>query len=436
MKSINKIIWIWVIVTLFIAVTPYKLSANQSSASFQVFYDDLGPYGEWVAYPGYGYVWVPDAGPGFVPYSTQGHWIVTEYGWTWVSDYDWGWAPFHYGRWGFDNDIGWFWVPDTEWGPSWVVWRRADGYYGWQPMEPGVSVSVIIGGAYHPHYDRWVFVRDRDIERSDVYRYHVDRNEHKRIIRNSTIINRTYVDNSRHTTYISGPPADEVQRVTGHPVRRAEIQENTRPGQNFSNGQLRIYRPQVVKSESGQRPAPSKVTELRNVRRSTGSTTTNQPQNNAGKEQPRPQQTQPGINGTERRPNTVTPNDKANKVQPVQPQNTRRESQPNNGNQKGNNNVQPPRPGNTRPAGNSREGQQPENAKPQERRVEPLKPAGNNTPKPPENKGKTEEPQRRTNNTPPANVNGGERRHDEAPASNNKKNEQPKEKREEQDRRR
>ena len=90
-----------VFVSLFIAfittaIYPKQVSAQQSNVSFQVFYDQLSPFGEWVNYSNYGYVWIPDAGPDFEPYSTDGHWIFTEYGWTWMSDYSWGWAPFHY----------------------------------------------------------------------------------------------------------------------------------------------------------------------------------------------------------------------------------------------------------------------------------------------------------------------------------------------------
>ena len=32
--------------------------------SYQSFYDQLAPYGQWIDDPGYGYVWMPDAGPG------------------------------------------------------------------------------------------------------------------------------------------------------------------------------------------------------------------------------------------------------------------------------------------------------------------------------------------------------------------------------------
>src|SRR5580693_9341748 len=71
--------------------------------SYQSFYDELSPYGNWIDYPGYGYVWMPNVGPEFKPYSSNGHWVFTDAGWTWASDYDWGWATFHYGRWFYDN---------------------------------------------------------------------------------------------------------------------------------------------------------------------------------------------------------------------------------------------------------------------------------------------------------------------------------------------
>ena len=128
-------------------INPKQISAQGNNVNFQVFYDELSPYGDWVDYQNYGYVWIPNVGPDFVPYSTAGYWTLTNYGWTWVSDYDWGWAPFHYGRWSYDNYYGWLWVPGNEWGPSWVNWRRADGYYGWSPMEPGISIYLSFGRA-------------------------------------------------------------------------------------------------------------------------------------------------------------------------------------------------------------------------------------------------------------------------------------------------
>src|SRR5689334_22089300 len=95
-----------------------KTSSAKEGVSFQVFYDDLSPYGQWVNDPYYGYVWVPSMGPDFRPFYTGGHWVYTEYGNMWVSDYPWGWAPFHYGRWVYDDSYGWTWIPGNTWGPA------------------------------------------------------------------------------------------------------------------------------------------------------------------------------------------------------------------------------------------------------------------------------------------------------------------------------
>jgi hypothetical protein len=267
MKIRKKYLLLFVV--LITALTFHKpASAQGEYVSFQVFYDELSPYGEWVDYQNYGYVWIPDVDQDFVPYSTAGYWVLTDYGWTWMSDYEWGWAPFHYGRWDYDNYYGWLWVPDTEWGPSWVNWRRADGYYGWSPMEPGISISLSFGRQYDRDNDHWLFVRDVDFERHDLNRYSVDRSNHGAIIRNSTIINSTYIDNSRHTTYVTGPARADVQRVTGRSIYPVSIKENRQPGQVMNNGQLQMYRPNVQRPKGNQRqPSPLKVGNLRNVKR-------------------------------------------------------------------------------------------------------------------------------------------------------------------------
>jgi len=435
-------------------------SAQQSNVSFQVFYDQLSPYGQWVNYPNYGYVWIPDMGPDFVPYSTGGHWIMTDYGWTWVSDYDWGWAPFHYGRGDYDNYYGWLWVPDNEWGPSWVTWRRADGYYGWEPMAPGISISMSFGGAYNSHGDHWMFVRDRDIERPDIRRYYVNRTDHDRIVRNSSVINKTYFDNRRHTTYVSGPPREDVQRATGRKINPVTIQENNKPGQNLGNGQLRIYRPQVVKNNNnGQKPTPTRVSNLKDVRRTSERTTTTQlrnvnPQDNRDQQQRnstptvrnnnnepvQQQKSNPAnTNGRERQNNTVKPpqNSNNNSVQPTQPQqtkpaeNNRREQRRENVKPQENNN-QPPQHQQTTPSNNNgreqqqqQQQQQPNTVKPQREssnhNVQPTqptqtqpqqtKPAENNRREQPQQNVKPKEnnnaqPQR----SEPSNDNGRERR--------------------------
>ena len=69
-------------------------NSGYNEITFQQFYDALRPYGEWVDYRNYGYVWVPDE-MGFRHYHSNGHWVYKDYGWTWASNYNWGWAPFH-----------------------------------------------------------------------------------------------------------------------------------------------------------------------------------------------------------------------------------------------------------------------------------------------------------------------------------------------------
>ncbi len=298
---------------------PKQTSAQQDQVSFQVFYDELSPYGEWIDYQNYGYVWIPDAGADFVPYSTSGYWQLTDYGWTWVSDYEWGWAPFHYGRWGYDNYYGWLWVPDNQWGPSWVNWRSAEGYYGWSPIEPGISLSLSFGRQYDRNNDHWMFVRDRDFERHDLNRYSVNRSENARIIGSSTMINTTYIDN-RRTIYVSGPARDDVQRVIGRKINPIAIQENSRPGKDQNNGQLRIYRPQIEKSNShGTRPVPGRITNLKDVK---------QPSERKGIIQPRSTGSQKNDLVKPVPPPSVTPAKNGNKKpSAVSPQNNRSNSQ-------------------------------------------------------------------------------------------------------------
>ena len=127
MKRILKISGIAFLVMLFCATRiPASAQGPMPSVTYQTFYDDLSPYGDWIDYPEYGYVWHPRVAD-FRPYSTAGHWVWTdEYQWMWVSDYNWGWATFHYGRWLYDDFYGWVWMPGYEWSPAWVEWRQAE----------------------------------------------------------------------------------------------------------------------------------------------------------------------------------------------------------------------------------------------------------------------------------------------------------------------
>src|SRR4030081_1206377 len=55
------------------APTPPPPQEEQDpEVSYQSFYDQLSPYGQWIDDPGYGYVWMPEVGPDFKPYATNG----------------------------------------------------------------------------------------------------------------------------------------------------------------------------------------------------------------------------------------------------------------------------------------------------------------------------------------------------------------------------
>jgi hypothetical protein len=364
MRSL-KMVALLVALNTYAWILPQEASAQQNGVSFGVFYNELSPYGQWVDYPNYGYVWIPSAGPDFAPYSSNGYWIWTEYGWTWVSGYSWGWAPFHYGRWDYDDSYGWFWVPDNEWGPSWVNWRRADGYYGWAPMRPGISLSVSFGNTYTMPNDRWRFVRDRDFSRTDINHYYINRTNNVTIIKNSSVINRTYVDQNRHSTYVSGPDRADVQKITGRTIHPVIIHDNEKPGQNLKNGQLQIYRPQVQMNDAnGRRPAPSKVVNLKDVKRPSERNAANtipniNPANNSRqKVQPaQPARVTPAINNRQKvqpaQPASATPAiNNRQKVQPAQPASA---TPAINSRQK----IQPARPTNVTPATNNRQKVQP-----------------------------------------------------------------------------
>jgi len=210
--------------------------------SYQTFYDDLSPYGEWINYPEYGYVWAPHI-QDFRPYSTNGHWVWTDkYEWMWASDYDWGWAPFHYGRWLYDDWYGWIWVPGYEWSPGWVEWRTGDDYYGWAPLGPGINININFGRYSPPDYC-WNFVPRQYITSPRVYDYCVPYSRNVTIINNTTIIN-----NYSHTNNIfrTGPDRYEVERYTSQRITPFSFRDSNRPGRTvFSGNQVDIYRPQV-----------------------------------------------------------------------------------------------------------------------------------------------------------------------------------------------
>src|SRR5260221_4079086 len=132
----------------FVAVLAFALIAapvraqDDTSVSFQTFYDQLADQGTWVQTADYGYVFQPTVSDSnWRPY-TYGHWVHTDAGMTWDSDEPFAWATYHYGRWVNLDGYGWVWVPGHTWAPAWVSWRDNDDYVGWAPLPPETAVRI------------------------------------------------------------------------------------------------------------------------------------------------------------------------------------------------------------------------------------------------------------------------------------------------------
>jgi hypothetical protein len=144
-------------------------------------------------------------------------------------------------------------------------------------LEPGISISASFGRAYDSHNDHWMFVRDRDIDRTEINHYYINRTDQDRVVRYSSVINNTYVDNRRHTTYVTGPARTDFQKVSGRQVKPVTIQEYNKPGQNISNDHFQIYRPVVIKNtDQRNKPAPARITNLKDVKQPSERNKTNQ----------------------------------------------------------------------------------------------------------------------------------------------------------------
>lgn len=253
MKRILKITILAFAIMLFNSFRNTASAQYDASVSYQTFYDDLSPYGQWIDYPDYGYVWYPNVGADFQPYSTMGHWEWSDdYDWIWVSDYDWGWAPFHYGRWFYDPAYGWLWVPGYDWSPAWVAWRSGGDFYGWAPLGPSVGFGFSLMN-YAPPIDYWCFVPRLYITSPRIYDYYVSRRNNFMIVNNTTIINNyNFYGGRGRNVFVNGPRRDEVEGYIHTRIRSVDFRESSRPGRTeFRNNELSMYRPNVQRNNNG-----------------------------------------------------------------------------------------------------------------------------------------------------------------------------------------
>ncbi len=251
-KLLSSLLTVTFLSILFVVSAGNKARAQDVTVSYQTFYDELSPYGQWVYDPEYGNVWVPNEDGDFRPYGSRGRWAMTEYGNTWVSDDPWGWACYHYGRWTYNNYYGWIWVPGYEWAPAWVSWRYGGGYCGWAPLSPGIS----IGSSYGCPDSWWVFVGPQYLYRTDYYHYWRGPRYNNECLRRTSWYNNVYTDNYSHVRYNYGPRSSAIERYTHQPVQVFNVSRSNRPGaQPVQQNTVSIYRPNINRnSVSTSRP--------------------------------------------------------------------------------------------------------------------------------------------------------------------------------------
>ncbi len=236
------------------------------------FQAQLGPYGTWIDYPPYGAVWRPGIAmndPLWRPYCQGGHWVMTDAGWYWQADDPWGAVVFHYGRWIFDAANGWLWVPGYNWAPSWVCWRRTDGFYGWAPLPPQAEfvtgVGLAVGGvAVEASFDfglgssAFTFVGYDHLWEHD-YGVVMLPSARVDIVFGASVIQNSYhVDHGRFV--VEGFGRHDLDVRVGHPVEVVEI-----------NKQVTVEHTTVVNNITSVRNVTirNNVTNVRNVSNTT-----------------------------------------------------------------------------------------------------------------------------------------------------------------------
>ncbi|WP_413997849.1 DUF6600 domain-containing protein [Flavobacterium sp. W1B] len=257
----------------------YGNDYGDGTVSYQVFYDNLSPYGTWIDYPEYGHVWNPNVNGDFRPYATNGHWASSDDGWTWVSNYNWGWAPFHYGRWLYDDFYGWLWIPGYDWSPAWVTWGYIDDYYCWAPLMPGINARERFN-SWRPNSFYW-----NVCNRNRIY----DQNLSGALVRPerlSNFQNRVAVINNfnnsnraNHLYYSKGPDVQEVQKHVNRRIEQNTVRDVNRINDVKHNGNnMNVYRPNIQNPAETARQHPQQLNQPREFRRAGTNRPINKPE--------------------------------------------------------------------------------------------------------------------------------------------------------------
>ncbi|MGH2574513.1 MAG: DUF6600 domain-containing protein [Ignavibacteria bacterium] len=252
--------------------------------SFQSFYDELSPYGEWIQISkeevdedlkngegqGYAFYSIPDENFIFIwrpgvqdkqwkPY-INGRWEYTTHGWLWVSNYSWGWGPYHYGRWWNSKKYGWVWLPGYVWAPAWVIWKVSDAHIGWCALSPNARWTgedgIVQYNYKHPD-NQWVFIEKskftNDINELSI----VSPKENQTIISKSQTVLNLKVENSRVVNY--GPDVWDVEKSSGKTIKQKEINISREKAKtSVGDTEVNLYKENFTKGKPHKIDRPKK----------------------------------------------------------------------------------------------------------------------------------------------------------------------------------
>lgn len=260
------------------------------SPTYNYFYDNLAPYGNWVQDTSFGWCWQPTVAvvnPGWRPYCDNGRWLWTDCGWYWQSSYSWGCIPFHYGRWNLGSS-GWMWVPGRVWGPSWVTWSNSGSFCGWAPLPPSCGftsgIGLTFGGSgvsasfgFGLGAGCWTFVPRSYVCSFSPWFYCVPRSQVPVMVNNGTIVNN-YINGSGNNVVVNvGPGINQIAAVSRTEIRKVALRDaNPVPGRAIqadrldrNGGALTVFRPTLP--QQAPNPPARILTRQQEVRRSSES---------------------------------------------------------------------------------------------------------------------------------------------------------------------
>ena len=250
-----------------------------ASRDYQMFYEGLASYGQWMETAEYGYVWQPTSpAPGWRPY-TVGRWADSDQGWTWISDEPYGWATYHYGRWALLERQGWIWVPGDTWAPAWVSWRNNADLVGWSPLPPetvyadDIDYGPGVDDDYGISPDAYTFMPVQYFD-GPVYEHYYPIAENRSCF--SLTIGITRIAIRSGNVHCDGPERLWVNGRLSRPMTRYRLdrdygyddRHDYRP--RFDNDRLSCYSPRVRTSwNEGLRPSRlhGRMDDIRVVRR-------------------------------------------------------------------------------------------------------------------------------------------------------------------------